>query len=199
MTPLSDQQKAEFCASHLKWAERLMRSVWGRDAEEYAGEAMVIALNRYDADLNVPVEAWLADYLKWHGREVVRRANGRPGSSRYEAQSGMCGLEDFDAETPSADPFELHDVLAAADRTQEPTARCLLLGRYVGFELADVCETMGIRPSEAASFLADVRMAYAAGRHRSLLSAIDMAEDDSERAEELAAAVKIDGARYEFV
>jgi DNA-directed RNA polymerase specialized sigma24 family protein len=155
------EQREELAREHLAWGEAALAKKFGPESAEYAGLALVRAMDTYQESRG-EFRAWLYQNLIWTSREQHRAFAGRVGSRQHNARTRTVSVADNDRvvragsddlrsqATTSPDQGAIaHDdlinTLAAIEELPIPQ-RWVILGRFAGLSDDDIGRITGREP-----------------------------------------------------
>ena len=132
--PLNQEDRSYLCEQLYGWAQNVLRSRVGFESEEYAGIALLAALDNYSPDKGVPFSRYMYRCVTWRARDEIRKFTGRKGSSKYEAQLSASPIIDDAqpaiANSTGSSKLEVEDMVTQICKME--TIMCLTaLGRLM--------------------------------------------------------------------
>lgn len=131
---LNQKEIGKHAAQYLRPMERLIHSRLGRNAVEYAGEALMELLPEYDAKRDPNLEKFLNNKIPLKTIDIMRRFDGRKGTARHAAQSTQSEIEDYDQKSDAAVPStkdNMAEVLRVINQTKG-LPRWMVILRFFG-------------------------------------------------------------------
>ena len=168
-------EESRLCSENLAWAENLLRKHYGKQAIEWAGEGLILAIRAYDPDRGYSFRGFAATVIKRTAAKGLKALHGSPGSAKHEARANTVTYEDYDhpvmrsTTAAHALPDEMLKALSSEDRDEsraiiefierQPMRRRLIgLGAMLtGMSPRQLSEVMHIDRREIATTLVDLR------------------------------------------